>query len=66
MTFQNLIIVQEKFMVSKISNKVDPSGAIQAVIKIIRSSSLSLNFLLHMVQNSWYSFGIVYSYFFKK
>ena len=66
MTLQNLRILQEKFMVSNISNKVDPSGAIQAVIKIIRSSSLSFHFFLHKVQNSWYSFGIVYSYFFKK
>ena len=53
-------------MVSNISNKVGPSEAIQAVITIIRSSSLSFNFFLHKVQNSWYSFGIVYSYFFKK
>ena len=66
MTLQNYRILQEKFMVSNISNKVDPSGAIQAVIEIIRSSSLSFNYFLHKVQISWYSFGIVYSYIFKK
>ena len=34
MTLQNLRILQGKFMVSNISNKVDPSGAIQAVMKL--------------------------------
>ena len=53
-------------MVSNIINKVDPSGAIQAVVEIISSSSLSFNFFLNKVQNSWYSCGIVYSYFVKK
>ena len=66
MTRQNLRILQEKFMGSNISNKIDPSGAIRAVIEIIMSISFSFIFFLHKVQNSWYSFGIVYSYFFKK
>ena len=66
MTLQNHRILQEKFMVSNINNKVDPSGAIQAVIKIIRSNSVSFNLNLQKMQNSWFSFGIVYSNFFKK
>ena len=66
MALQNFRIEQEKFMVLNISNKVDSSGAIQAVNEIIRSDSLSFNFSLHKVQNSWYSLGIVYNYFFKK
>ena len=65
-TLSDLSIFLEKDMVSNITNKVNPSGAIQAEIEIIRSNSLSLNLFLHKVQNRWYSFGIVYSSFFKK
>ena len=39
LTLSNLRILQEKFMVSNIDNKVDPSGAIQAWSKLSGQTS---------------------------
>ena len=55
MTLQNLRILQGKFMVSNISNKVDPSGAIQAVMKL----SGQAPFLLFISYIRWKLAGIV-------